>query len=540
VTASKPSKAYFVREATGLVRSLSWFDIMILGLAYFSIPIAAFLIFGLGSFLFPGSDMVVLVSVIGLLFDLPVMIAYGMFSALIPRSGGDYVFISRSFSPVLGFAASFVVWLYGGTFAGGQNAYFTVTLGIAPYLAAIGSTSGNFALVSFAQTIVQPIPIIIIGSIMILALFVILLVPTSAVHRLLFWLFIIGFLGYPILYIAVLAGSSHAQFVSTFNSYATTLGLNTSYDGIIASARQAGATITVPTLAATLAALPLAYATLGVPAPGVAVGGETKHASRQVPIGLLAGLFVIAISTAIMGYLTYNVFGYDFISATAYYGFSGASGYPLLGAPYPNYFLAILYPNPIFNWFMLISVIAWQLMVMALIGLVATRVLFAWSFDRVVPSAMADINERFHTPVKAATVVSIACFVFLILTVYNFLGTYVSLILAQTSLYFLTMIAAVLYPFLKKDMFTRTPSWANKKVGGIPILSILGGIGAILLLVNFYYLFASPAVSGVSPMSAVVVSVSYVIFIVLFYIVKAYRKSQGIDLRYVFQEIPPE
>ena len=43
--------------------------------------------------------MIILVSVIGLLFDLPVMIAYGMFSSAMPRSGGDYVYISRTFLP---------------------------------------------------------------------------------------------------------------------------------------------------------------------------------------------------------------------------------------------------------------------------------------------------------------------------------------------------------------------------------------------------------------------------------------------------------
>src|ERR1017187_6031584 len=99
---TQSTKTYFVREATGLVKSLSWFDVMVMGLAYFSIAVASFLIFGLCSYLFPGSNMIILVSVIGLLFDLPVMIAYGMFSSVMPRSGGDYVYISRTFVPLSG------------------------------------------------------------------------------------------------------------------------------------------------------------------------------------------------------------------------------------------------------------------------------------------------------------------------------------------------------------------------------------------------------------------------------------------------------
>jgi amino acid transporter len=146
--------------------------------------------------------MIVLVSVIGLLFDLPVVIAYGMFSAVMPRSGGDYVYISRTFLPSLGFAASLVFWPYGLTFAGGQNAYFTVTFGLTPYLCAIGAITGSAALVALSQAISQPIPLIGIGTVMLLLiLFALMLIPTSVLHRILFWSFIVAFLGYPILFV---------------------------------------------------------------------------------------------------------------------------------------------------------------------------------------------------------------------------------------------------------------------------------------------------------------------------------------------------
>ena len=233
------------------------------------------------------------------------------------------------------------------------------------------------------------------------------------------------------------------------------------------------------------------------------------------------GLFVIAASVAVMGYLIYNVFGYNFISATAYYADSGAAGYPLPVAPYVNYFLAIIYPNQAFNWFMLASVIAWQLIVMALIGLVATRLLFAWSFDRLIPSAMSEISERFHTPVKGAIVVTIVCWVFLAATVYNFLGTYVNLVFAQASLYLIAMVAATVFPFLRKDLFGQSQSWATKKIAGLPLMTLFGGIGVAVLLLNFYYLLTDPAVSGESANSSIVIVCSYVFFVAFYYAVRA-------------------
>jgi APA family basic amino acid/polyamine antiporter len=434
-----------------------------------------------------------------------------MLTGAMPRSGGDYVYISRILSAPLGFGASIAFFLFGAAFAGGQNAWFTVSLALTPYLSAIGATSKNSGLISFASTLTQPLPSIAIGTVMVIMLFVFLLIPTSALHKVLFWLFVVGFIGYPILYVAALGASSHAQFVTAFNNYATANGYNTSFTGIINSAKSAGASIIAPTLGATIVAIPLAYATLGVPAPAIYVAGEIKRATRQVPLALFLGLAVIALSTAVMGYLTYNVFGYNFMSATGYYGFSGAPGYPLPSAPYPDYFLAILYPNLAFNIFMLISVVCWELIVMALVGLVATRVLFVWSFDRMVPSSLSELSSRFRTPVKAGVIVAIIAEVFLVATAYSFLTTYISLIIAQTGIFLFSMISAVTFPYLRKNIFATSPPFVKRRVGGIPLIAIFGLIGALALLVNFYFIFTDPVVSGFSVGSLIVVVVTYML-----------------------------
>ena len=85
---------------------------------------------------------------------------------------------------------------------------------------------------------------------------------------------------------------------------------------------------------------------------------------------------------------------------------------------------------------------------------------------------------------------TIACFIFLLVTVYNFLGSYVNLVFAQAAIYLITMVAATVFPFLRKGLFNQAQNWATRRVGGVPIMSIFGGIGVAVLLINFYYLFA--------------------------------------------------
>jgi amino acid transporter len=160
---STTKQTVFVREATGLVRDLNWFFGMIMGLAYFNIAVASFLIFGLGSYLFPGSNMVISIGLIGFLIDLPIVIAYSFFSASMPRSGGDYIYVSRTFGGAVGFAVGIVFFVFLSIFSVGQNAWFATSTVISPGLAAIGSTSGNTALVSLSQTVTHTIPTLAIG-----------------------------------------------------------------------------------------------------------------------------------------------------------------------------------------------------------------------------------------------------------------------------------------------------------------------------------------------------------------------------------------
>jgi amino acid transporter len=116
----------------------------------------------------------------------------------------------------------------------------------------------------------------------------------------------------------------------------------------------------------------------------------------------------------------------------------------------------------------------------------------------------------------------------------------VNLVFAQAALYLLTMIAATTFPFLRKDPFNQNNSWATRKIGGLPLMSLFGGIGAAVLLMNCYFLFTDPAVSGYSLTSFLIIVVTYIFFIAAYFVIKAKRKRQGIDLNYVFQEIPPE
>ena len=89
----------FVRNSTGLVRQASAFDAMVFN-AVFSAPVGATLAWGVFFALsvFPGADLVT-ATLISFAINAPVVIMMALMASSMPRTGGDYVWVSRILSP---------------------------------------------------------------------------------------------------------------------------------------------------------------------------------------------------------------------------------------------------------------------------------------------------------------------------------------------------------------------------------------------------------------------------------------------------------
>ena len=115
----------FARDSTGLVREVGPVSSAIYNLSYSSAPLALAL-----AACYVGGNIFLAV-ILTLLLTLPTAFVFAMFTGAIPRSGGDYTWISRSLSPTLGFMSNFsyMVW---AVFIIGVYAILVPALGIAP------------------------------------------------------------------------------------------------------------------------------------------------------------------------------------------------------------------------------------------------------------------------------------------------------------------------------------------------------------------------------------------------------------------------
>src|SRR5258708_20310325 len=96
----------FLRNATGLRREVSLLDAFIMNPFGMNIAVGAVFLFLQAPAYFPQGNMLVAVIIGTLLMAFTLLWVYSTFAAAMPRSGGDYVFVSRVLHPFLG-------WLLG-------------------------------------------------------------------------------------------------------------------------------------------------------------------------------------------------------------------------------------------------------------------------------------------------------------------------------------------------------------------------------------------------------------------------------------------
>jgi amino acid transporter len=522
----------FVRDATGLVREISLFGAFALASGNMSV-ITGWYLFGWFGAAVPGGELGI-ATLLGTVFILFPALVYAMMSSAFPRSGGDYVFVSRVLYPTLGFLVNFYLAFYWMTAIG-----FSTPVVVIPNLSALlgiyGTIYNNSTLLGWVAALanVNVATAVAIGFIIMFT--VLALLNVRSFYRIMVGMLVMCFLAL-FLSFAVMWSANPTDFATSFNAFAGTPNL---YQTVIANATKAGMAQNW-TWGATLGpTLLFAWLMLGGFQFPAFVGGEVKRPTRTLPLAIALAIVFNGLLYAIFYELTYHAFGYAFMNAS---GFAGVN--PSVTPLFVPYFLAVLTKdNPILLFIIQLGYFLggpWLILTFYAFG---TRCIFAWSFDRVVPSKLCQVSERFGTPTYA---VLVAAFVygifFLLLYNYTSLATYYSnMTLGYVIVTIIVMIAAIVFPYKKKDVFNSSPGFTRMKIGGVPLISIIGAVGFLYLLYVLYGGLTNPSVFGpISGASLGFMVGVLVLSVVIYYASVAYHKSKGVDITLAFKEIPPE
>jgi APA family basic amino acid/polyamine antiporter len=528
---NKVRKTVFVRDATGLRRALSTFDLFNLVFGQIMPGVGIVFIMGLTPFAFPQSNMGLTFLLAIPLLALGPGLLYGMLGAAIPRTGGDYIYTTRIIHPAFGFLMSWIFVITNLSFISGAGFLFSLEA-LVEFASTIGQMTSNSFLISNAAWFATSTGELIAGTILIAFITIVVLLG-RAVWRLMRVLFVVVMICI-VVNIIFLFTVPQSTFVNAFN--AQFASQNVTYSGIIQTAVKNGYT---PgwTWAGSVGAL--SFATLGLygfPFPSY-VAGETKNASKTQPLAILSSVLVGGAIFAAWCFAIYSAFGYDFFSAANYLTDVGVA------VPIPasvNSLFTVIPQSPVLLFLgAIVFVLAWIWLTPTLFVPVV-RSLFAWSFDRLGPAGLADVDDRFHSPVKAVILCGVAGEIMLFLFVYtSFPSLYANTTLLISVVMFFTSIAGLILPWRAKAIFDQSPAWIKRRILGVPSLTWVAGFSTIVMSILLYSCVTN-AFTGGSPTSYPFSAGVAIAGLVMYYVAKTYRKRQGIDVTLAFKEIPPE
>jgi basic amino acid/polyamine antiporter, APA family len=534
------SQGVYARRATGLVREVSPFSTFVFNMAGQPTPIflAVSIFFVLG--LFPGGS-IWLGFAMAFAVALILCVCYGLFTSAIPRSGGDYVLVGRVIHPVIGLISSFF-WMAGVVLSIAFIAQAFVTVALAPSLTAVGLVSGHHTLVTAGDTLATSQAWQFgIGTGVILTSALLLAGGWRWTTRIMNSLWVLSMIGLATVFL-VLLFKSHRGFVNNFNEFAAPItGKPDSYNNLIATAHSQQID-TTPAFSlhntwpvwAAISSLSL-YSWLSI-----YISGEVRRArdTTQMKIMGLATAVHIGIAV-ILAVVFFWKFGHDFFVAIN--ALNGSEKYPFASPPYYTFLTSITGGSTALAWFLFLTfAVAYPLLILPNI-IIGTRTFFAWALDGVLPTRVSRVSQKTHAPnwgIALVVVISIAVLYWAVTAASSFFGVLVEAVLLQLVTMILVGIAAVLLPYRRPEVWRASAT--TKKIGGIPVVALAGGLVAVLLA-GLFFVYLHYADLGIKNGRffrdcAIVLGAS----LITFFVARAARARQGVDVDKLAMEIPPE
>lgn len=526
------SKKVFIRESSGLVREVSPWSSLLASWALVTGGIPILIIEWL--YLAPGinwtlSFLITLVPAMGLAF------LFYVAGISMPRSGGDYVFNSRASNPTIGFIN------YFGLFVA-----FALSLGLYSYYAAswfaylfagLGLYYNNSFLLSLGNFFNTTMGNVVIGTI------VVIISAVLAVSGRYAWKFIlisgiISVISTVIMFVA-LSSITPSEFYSALSSFT---GNSNVYSSVIDSATSNGLSFVTNPILGSLIGIPVIwyyYSWYNLPASW---SGEMKSVRKNVMYSIIVSIILVAAYYILFTQLTLDAFGSKFLTAWSY--ISGNSinnpvynSLSTIGPFTPFFMLLVDHSIPLY----FISFIALWLpnfysnppLVIAL-----TRYLFAWSFDRIAPESLADVNDKFHVPIKATLLITIIGILGVLLYAFLPLMETVDVTVVFEIGYAVFAISIALLPFFRKEIYSNIPF--KRKILNIPVISWIGFSSFAFLVYALFITWNNAVLLPINIPTIGSLVIIYGLGAAIYYISKELNKRKGIDISLVFKEIPPE
>lgn len=475
---------------------------------------------GFSTYLFPSMSGVNLVyaSLISAVLTIPQALVYSMMTQRMPRTGADYVWVSRSLGGLFGSSITFMgitmetmpyVALIAISFVfavGSVGLFFDSS---SPTYLGLALPNGNVGANPMTQFAVAAIAIILL---VLLNIFL----PRVGI-KFVTGCFVVGIIAL-IMSIAFLLNAGSAGVAS----YVDGLGISGTTYSSLASSYSGSSFDFLPTLLMIPFFFIFTYPWFnGLMAVGSELRGNNIR-KWNAPISLFLATIITTVPFAAM----YYVAGLPFINQALHdsnlvqnYSFN----FWTLGMGVaPNSSLAFIVG---LGW------IIWEVGIMAYGIILISRYLFAQSFDRFLPSKLSTVSEKYGSPIYAH-VVDLIITVIVIALAIEYYGN-------ASNLYGNVAASMIFFGFV--GISAAVHAIRKEKRGSFrSVLASAGILQAMIFAFVAYLFFAYAGIWGGNYLSYGYIIASFIGGLAIYSIGKNYHLRKGLNIDLVFKEIPPE
>lgn len=530
-TAVQGGGQFYTRQATGLVREMSVRDMFIMTVVYISI-IFGLITLSIIPFAFPGASISgsVLLSALFALFP---VILYAFFAASMPRTGGDFIYVGRVLHPALGFMANWNMTLWVVFFQAIQGGWIVGT-GFSGLFYALGLSAHNQTLMNWGADLQHAWPRFIGSMIVLVLIGFVLSRGYRALMRTATVLFVLMLIG--------LAVAIVTSFLTTSQNLNTAFGkAGTSTSALLAAAQHAGYPAhTGISLAATLASLPLIWAVIGFSQVPAYAAGEMRSPRRNALVSMTSSVVFSALVFALTAFAITRFAPENLIGSLEDLYQNALKAWPYPVEP-SVYFYPTITHGPVIATFIWSAFLLGGFLTIPASLLVVTRNVFAWSFDRVLPTSLSSVDSKYHAPQRSIIVVVIivaicsAIFIFgpASFTLFAFSGS-----AGQMLTFMFVAVAGIMFARRRPDLHDSSPY--HQRIAGISVFTWLGFISLAMFGCYFYLLMTNAALGANKPAGIWAIAIIMASGGLVYAISYAVNKRRGLDLLLGQRELPPE
>jgi amino acid transporter len=484
--------------------------------------------------LFPQTNLVLSV-LLTIPFGLCFLTTWGLLAILMPRSGGEYIWISRAVHPAVGFGISgltFVSWAFWTGLAG----YWVATLVIGPICSVLGASKGNSTLIDIGthlQTSGLPSWPWAFGVAVALLSLLLLSRGMNFYYRIQHWMWVVGLLTLAVCVGVLLFGSS-VDVRDAFNGLATAGGHHgDAYREVQLAAANKPSGTTLYGIFAMFALFSFVATTSGY------IAGEVRMPRRTQLIGAAGGGLVYCVIVLILLLAMAKGVGLGFNNDAAWVSLNDPNHYPVVESPTFMLWMALLAKsNTVVLILVAIGLTIFSVNWAPTVILSASRQLFAWGFDRLLPEPVTKVSRRGSPTLALGIIVALGILLISLYANGDFL--YVAPYLALVLAFGFVSVVATLVPFLPTTRRMYEGSPADIRVAGVPLITIVGVPATVFYGIAAYYHLSVSALAFNTTSNVLLTLFSFLVPAVLWFIIKAVRSWQGIKLDAVYRGLPPE